>query len=84
IKTSMLQFSSDLESSLDKLNVNTNFGLEYSYKNTIAFRVGLYHFNPTLGVGISFKRFFIDYAYLSHYYQEELGASQKFSGGIKL
>lgn len=84
LKTSLLQLSSDLESSFDKFSINTNFGLEYAYKNILAFRIGLYHFNPTFGVGISYKRFFIDYAYLSHYYQEELGASQKFSGGIRL
>ncbi|MEO0082763.1 MAG: PorV/PorQ family protein [candidate division WOR-3 bacterium] len=84
IKTSSLQLSSDLESSFDKFNINTNLGFEYAYKNVLAFRIGLFHFNPTFGVGISYKRFFIDYAYLTNYHTEELGGSQKFSGGIRL
>ena len=83
IKTSMLLLTSDLETYFDKFNMSTNIGIEYLYKNTIGLRFGYYHWNPTLGVGLKFKRLFIDYAYLSRYNQEDLGASQKFSGGIR-
>ncbi len=83
ITTSTIQLTSDLESNFDKFNMNTNLGFEYLYKNVLGLRIGLYHWNPTFGVGLTFKRFFLDYAYLSRYHQEDLGASQKFSGGIR-
>ncbi len=83
INTSAILLTSDLESNFDKFEMNTNLGFEYSYKNTLGLRIGLYHLNPTFGVGLMFRRFFIDYAYLSRYHEEDLGASQKFSGGIR-
>lgn len=83
IQTSALLITFDVESYFDKFNMNTNLGFEYLYQNVLGLRIGFYHWNPTLGVGLAFKRFFIDYAYLSRYYQEDLGASQKFSGGIR-
>lgn len=83
IKMSEVLLTSDLETNFDESNLNTNLGIEYLYKNSLGLRFGLYHYNPTFGVGIAYKRIFIDYAYVSRYYQEDLGASQKFSGGIR-
>lgn len=80
---SSLLFSADIESNFDDLNLNTNLGAEYLHKNVLSIRAGLYHLNPCFGVGLAYKKLFIDYAYLSRYYQEELGSSQKISGGIK-
>lgn len=83
IKMSQVLLTSDLETNFDDFNLNTNLGFEYLYKNALGLRFGLYHYNPTFGVGFSYKRIFIDYAYVSRYYEEDLGASQKFSGGIR-
>jgi hypothetical protein len=83
LKSSSVLLTSDLETGFDNFNMNTNLGFEYLYKNVLGLRFGLYHWNPTFGVGLTFKRFFVDYAYLSRYHQEDLGASQKFSGGIR-
>jgi hypothetical protein len=82
-KKSTVLLTTDLENNFDNFNMNTNLGFEYLYQNTFGLRFGLYHWNPTFGVGLSFKRFFIDYAYVGRYYEEDLGSSQKFSGGIK-
>jgi len=82
-KTSNMILTSDLETNFDKFHLNNNFGVEYLYKNALALRFGFYHLNFTAGVGLTYKKIFIDYAYLSHYNQEDLGASQKFSGGIR-
>jgi hypothetical protein len=83
VQKSNITMSSDLESYFDNFELKNNIGFEYLYNNSLAFRIGLYHYNLTAGVGFSYKKLFIDYAYLSHYNQEDLGASQKFSGGIR-
>jgi hypothetical protein len=83
LKTSSVLFASDFETNFDNFNLATNLGFEYLYKNTLGIRFGMYHWNPTFGVGFTIKRFFLDYAYLSRYNDEDLGASQKFSGGIR-
>jgi len=83
VKKSNILLTTDFENSFENFSMNTNLGVEYLYNNTFALRFGLYHWNPTFGIGLSFKRFFVDYAYVSRFYQEDLGASQKFSGGIR-
>jgi len=83
VKTSSVLFAADFETNFDDLNMSTNLGFEYLYKNTLGIRFGMYHWNPTFGVGFAIKRFFLDYAYLSRYNDEDLGASQKFSGGVR-
>ncbi|MCX7784718.1 MAG: PorV/PorQ family protein [candidate division WOR-3 bacterium] len=83
LNNSNILLSSELEGDMDKLNFNTNLGAEYVYKNTLAFRLGFYHQNFTVGLGLNYKKIFVDYAYVKEYYQEDLGASQKFSGGIR-
>jgi len=82
-ENSALLFTGDVETNLDVFNLQTNLGIEYLYKDALAFRAGLYRLNPCFGVGFTYKKIFIDYAYVSRNYQEDLGSSQKFSGGIK-
>lgn len=83
INTSNILLSTELNTHFDKLTFNTNLGAEYVYKNLLALRFGFYHQNFTVGFGLNHKKIFIDYAYIKEYYQEDLGASQKLSGGIR-
>jgi hypothetical protein len=82
-ENSSIMLAGDLESNFDDFHLNTNLGIEYQYKNTLSFRAGLYHYNPCFGIGLAYKKIFIDYAYVSRFYEEDLGGSQKFSGGIR-
>jgi hypothetical protein len=81
--TGELEANSD--GGLNHLQLGDNFGLEYSIKQILAARLGLYHQLITLGLGINYKRFFIDYAYQTGYFNQsrDLGSSQKISGGLK-
>lgn len=83
LETSSFLLSASLNSNFDDLKINTNLGIEYLYKNALSFRVGLYNYNPCFGIGFAYRKIFIDYAYIAHYHDEELGNSQKFSGGIQ-
>ncbi len=84
-----LLFSIELEANTDNGFTNPelteNIGIEYSLKQTIAARIGLYHRLITLGLGLNYRQFFVDYAYQSGYYSQskDLGSSQRISGGIK-
>jgi hypothetical protein len=84
-----LLLSAELENNsdagLDNLQFSENFGIEYSIKQVLAARLGLYHRLITLGLGINYKRLFIDYAYQTGYFNQsrDLGSSQKISGGLK-
>jgi hypothetical protein len=84
-----LLFSIELEANTDNgftsPELTENIGLEYSLKQTIAVRIGLFHRLVTLGLGLNYRQFFVDYAYQSGYYSQskDLGSSQRISGGIK-
>lgn len=84
-----LLFSIELEANTDngltKPELTENIGIEYSLKQTIAARIGLYHRLITLGLGLNYRQFFVDYAYQSGYYSQSknLGSNQRISGGIK-
>lgn len=73
------------DAGLGNLTFAENIGIEYSYKQRLAARIGLYHRLVTLGFGASYKKFFLDYAYQTGYYpqSQELGGSQKISGGVR-
>jgi len=84
-----LLLSAELESYWDEgfcfRQLMENIGVEYSLKRTLAFRLGLYHQLFTFGLGISYKNFFLDYAYGTGYFSQsqDLGSSQRISGGLK-
>ncbi len=75
----------NLDDGLANLQWTENIGIEYSLRQTLAARFGLYHRLITLGLGLSYKRFFLDYAYQTGYFSQsrDLGGSQRISGGIK-
>jgi hypothetical protein len=73
------------ESGLGAYQWTENIGIEYSLKQILAVRLGLYHRLITFGLGANYKRFFIDYAYQSGYFSQsrDLGGSQRISGGLR-
>ncbi|MEO0075505.1 MAG: PorV/PorQ family protein [candidate division WOR-3 bacterium] len=84
LNNASLLLSSDLENNFDQNELYANFGAEYHYKNAFSLRAGLFRYNPCFGVGLNYKRFFLDYAFVSSSFQAELGSSHKMSGGILL
>jgi hypothetical protein len=77
---SVIIFEHDFIKQLDVNNFSFNLGCEYSYKNLIFGRLGIYEGNYTLGVGLQYKRFKLDYALITHH---ELENSNKFSAGLQ-
>ncbi len=56
-----------------------NLGLEFAYHSSLFARLGLNDFKPALGLGLGWRRFSIDYAFVYH---PELGASNRISAGV--
>jgi hypothetical protein len=77
--------SIEAEGNLEGMAIEENLGAEYSYRDMLFARLGLHRGNLTFGLGGSYKRFFLDYAYETAAYADskELPASQKLAGGIQ-
>lgn len=71
---------SDLVKNLQLSGFESNFGIEYNYKNTISGRIGKNGGRFTLGVGLRYKRWDFNYALITH---SDLGGSNKFSLGLE-
>lgn len=77
---SVITIECDFVKSFDIDGFNVNLGFEYAYKNFIFGRLGLYSGNYTLGIGLLYKNFRLDYALITH---SELSNSNKFSAGLQ-
>jgi hypothetical protein len=77
---SVITLECDFVKSIDVEGFNVNMGFEYAYKNFIFGRVGVYSGNYTLGIGLLYKNFRLDYALITH---SELNNSNKFSAGLQ-
>lgn len=62
-----------------------NFGVEYAFRNLLHGRLGVYRGNFAFGVGLRYKRFYVDYGYAAGTAPgaRELGSPQQISGGIE-
>ncbi len=79
--------SYEIEGNTENLPFYGNYGLEFNWQ-ILAFRVGLLRRCLTFGFGLTYKNFYVDYAYESSHYPEpesrELPASPiKISGGVR-
>ncbi len=70
----------DFAKTLDISGFDFNVGLEYAFKNLIFGRIGIHRGNFTLGIGLFYKRFRFDYAFVTHSW---LDNSNKFSAGLQ-
>ncbi|MEW6687011.1 MAG: PorV/PorQ family protein [Candidatus Edwardsbacteria bacterium] len=64
---------------ISSLSIDTHLGVEYWLKNTVALRLGLDKGNLTVGAGLKYKRFQVDYAFLNN---EDLGDCNRLSGSF--
>jgi hypothetical protein len=62
-----------------------DFGLEYTFRNTLSGRLGAYRGNFSFGVGLRWRRFHVDYGYATGGAPgaRELGSPQQISGGVE-
>jgi hypothetical protein len=77
---SVITLECDFVKSFDIEGFNVNLGFEYAYKNFVFGRIGVYKGDYTLGVGLRYKGFGLDYALVTH---SELQNSNKFSAGLQ-
>lgn len=77
---SVITLECDFVKSFDIAGFNVNLGFEYAYKNFVFGRIGVYKGDYTLGVGLRYKGFGLDYALVTH---SELQNSNKFSAGLQ-
>jgi hypothetical protein len=69
----------DVVKAVDIEGFDLNFGCEYAFKDFVFGRIGLHGGNYTLGVGLKYKRFSLDYAFVTH---SELKNSNRISAGL--
>lgn len=74
-----VMFACDVTKRIDIQGFEVNLGCEIAYKEFLYGRLGLYDGNYTLGAGVKYKRFSIDYAFLTH---SELDNTNKISAGL--
>lgn len=77
---SAITLECDFEKTLDISGFDFNVGLEYAFRNFIFGRIGVHRGNSTLGIGLFYKRFRFDYAFVTHSW---LDNSNKFSAGLQ-
>jgi len=77
---STITVETDIVKVLDVAGFDVNMGLEYGYKDFLFGRMGIHRSNYTLGIGLQYKKFTVDYAFMAH---PELSSTNKFSAGYR-
>lgn len=77
---SVITLECDFTKTLDMDGFNMNIGFELAYKDFVFGRIGRHSGNYTIGVGLKYKKFNLDYALVTH---SELKNSNKISAGLK-
>jgi hypothetical protein len=65
---------------LDLEGYAINLGFEFGYHDLLFGRIGLREGNITLGAGLRYKKFIVDYAFITHSYLKD---SNKISAGLE-
>lgn len=75
----------EAETGLEEPDLGYNLGAEYSFRNALFGRVGIHDGNLTFGLGLRYRRLYLDYGYAGGYAagSRELGSAQQFSGGVE-
>jgi len=76
--SSVVTLECDFVKPLDMKGFDVNIGLECAYKDFIFGRAGIHRGNYTVGVGLKYRQFSLDYALVTHSY---LKNSNKISAG---
>jgi hypothetical protein len=77
---STVRFEADVVKVIDVAGFDVNMGIEYGYKELLYGRFGVYRGDYTLGIGLQYKRFSMDYAFMTH---PDLDNTNKFSAGYR-
>jgi hypothetical protein len=77
---SKITIEADIVKVLDVSGFDVNLGFEYGYRDILFGRMGIYRGNYALGVGLQYKKFSVDYAFMKH---PELSNTNKFSAGMR-
>jgi hypothetical protein len=77
---SKVTIETDIVKVLDITGFDVNLGLEYGYKELLFGRMGIYRGNYTLGIGLQYKKFSLDYAFMTH---PDLDNTNKISAGLR-
>jgi hypothetical protein len=76
---SSLTLGCDLVRQLDFHGFVVNTGIEFGYRQLIFGRAGLFKNNFTIGLGLKYRQFSLDYAFITH---SELDNTNKLSAGF--
>ncbi|UCF70880.1 MAG: hypothetical protein JSW49_00985 [candidate division WOR-3 bacterium] len=77
---STITIETDIVKVIDIAGFDVNLGLEYGYKELLFGRMGVYQGNFTMGVGLQYKKFSLDYAFMTH---PDLENTNKISAGLR-
>lgn len=77
---SVITLEFDFVKTWDVSGFDLNLGFEYAFKDLIFGRIGIHRGDYTLGIGLFYKRFRLDYAFVTHSWLEN---SNKFSAGLQ-
>ena len=77
---STVTIETDIVKVIDVAGYDVNMGFEYGYKDFLFGRMGIHRGNYTLGIGLQYKKFTVDYAFMAH---PELSSTNKFSAGYR-
>jgi hypothetical protein len=77
---STLTLEADIVKTIDVVGFEVNLGLEYGYRDLLFGRMGIHRGNYTLGIGLQYKKFSLDYAFMAH---PDLNNSNKLSAGMR-
>jgi hypothetical protein len=78
--SSTIMLEADVVKTIDVAGFEVNMGMEYGYRDLLFGRMGVYRGNYTLGIGLQYKKFSLDYAFVAH---PDLNNSNKLSAGIR-
>ncbi len=77
---STLALEMDVVKVVDVAGFEVNMGFEYGYRDLVFGRFGIYRGDYTLGIGLQYKSFTVDYAFMTH---PDLDNTSKFSAGYR-
>ena len=76
---SRIMIEADVVKAVDIEGFDVDLGMEVGYKDLLFGRMGVYRGNVTLGMGVQYKKFSLDYAFVTH---PDLDNTTKISAGL--
>ncbi len=77
---STVAIEADIVKMIDVAGFDVNLGFEYGYRDLLFGRMGIYRGDYTLGIGLQYGKFSLDYAFMAH---PDLDNTNKVSAGLR-